>query len=74
MKRLDLRHCGITDAGAEALARSPDLARLEWLDVGANQLTLVGVDRLQAADIRVQWDSQGGGEYLEPDEGDYGFI
>ena len=64
-----MRNCGLTDAGAGALARSPDLGHLESLDVGANRLTLAGVALLQAADIRVQWDSQWG-EYLQPDQDD----
>jgi uncharacterized protein (TIGR02996 family) len=68
LKRLDLRNCGISDDGAIALARSPDLAHLDVLDVGGNRITPIGVSRLQEAEIRVQWDSQWG-DYPLPDEG-----
>jgi hypothetical protein len=68
LKRLDLRNCGISDNGAIALARSPDLAHLEWLDVGGNRVTPIGVSRLQEHEIYVQWDSTWG-DYPLPDEG-----
>jgi uncharacterized protein (TIGR02996 family) len=68
LKRLDLRNCGITDDGAAELARSPDLAHLDVLDVGGNLITPLVVSRLQEAEIRVQWDSQWG-DYPLPDEG-----
>jgi uncharacterized protein (TIGR02996 family) len=60
LKWLDLRNGDITDAGAEALANCRDLTSLDWLDVGGNFLTPVGIGLLTSRDIRVQYDSQRG--------------
>jgi hypothetical protein len=60
LERLSLRHCDVTDTGAEILAGAPALRGLQALDVGANQLTQSGIDRLLETGVPLQYDSQAG--------------
>jgi uncharacterized protein (TIGR02996 family) len=48
LSSLELLACGITDDGAEALARCPDVARLEHLRLDDNLLSPIGIDALAA--------------------------
>ena len=58
LKRLDLRHGRITDAGARILADCPDTLNLEWLDLGFNSLTADGVARIEGLGIPGRVDAQ----------------
>jgi uncharacterized protein (TIGR02996 family) len=49
LKSLDLRHGCITDDGAHILAACPDVKRLDFLDIGRNQLTAKGIAELKSA-------------------------
>ena len=48
VRRLDLRRVRLTDRGAWALARSPHLRQLEWLDLGENEISGEGAHALIA--------------------------
>ena len=58
LKVLDLRHGRIGDAGAAALAASPDLKKLELLDLSRNELTAEGIKALKATGIQVVLNDQ----------------
>jgi hypothetical protein len=58
LKMLDLRHGRITDRGAKILAACPDLAGLEWLDLGANAIGEAGLAALQATGVPADLASQ----------------
>jgi uncharacterized protein (TIGR02996 family) len=68
LHRLTLRNCDLTDNGAEILAGAPALRGLQALDVGANQLTPSGIDRLLETGVPLQYDSQAG-TFPDWDEG-----
>jgi hypothetical protein len=55
---LDLRHGAITDIGALLLARSPDVAALDRLDLSFNALTRRGIVTLERAGAAVFADDQ----------------
>ncbi len=53
LQGLDLCRCMITDDGAQALARSPAVRRLDYLHLDNNLLSPVGIEALNAVGIQV---------------------
>lgn len=68
LRRLDLRHGCITDAGAALLADCPDIRNLEWLDLDRNGLRASGIERLKSLGIPLRVDSQLTDTELHPTE------
>jgi hypothetical protein len=68
LKRLDLRHGAITDAGAGVLADCPDLLSLERLDLDRNGLSATGIARMKSLGVRVRIDNQQTEAELHPAE------
>jgi hypothetical protein len=63
LKMLDLRHGHVSDAGANRLAKCPDAANLEVLDLINNRLTRRGIQALEDAGIPVRADRQASRPY-----------
>lgn len=53
LRGLELRQCGITDIGAEMLARCPEVPKLEYLYLDHNLISPAGIEALAAVGVPV---------------------